>query len=126
MDDPGSLISRVVKEVNEHCGDKVRLRALMEELFNELQDLLIDMGDLGLNSELFKAYLAAYAVVGRAIGDFPPPTQDSLTDDVLRLIHGAEAQGLEQYDVSAVVRDMLGRIRCSDSPSPIKAGPGDA
>ncbi|GGP19888.1 hypothetical protein GCM10007981_05390 [Thermocladium modestius] len=115
MNDPINLVSRVVNDINEHCGNKEKLRALMDELFNELQDLLIDMGDLGLNSELFKAYLAAYAVVGRIIGDFPQPAQDSLTDELLRLIHGAEARGLEQYDVSAAVKDMLGRIRCGNS-----------
>ncbi len=33
-----------MNDINEHCGNKEKLRALMDELFNELQDLLIDMG----------------------------------------------------------------------------------
>lgn len=113
---PEELLSRVASSVNDNCGNPAKLKELRDELFNELQDLVIDMGDLGLNHELFKACLAAYVVVSRITGGLPQPTHGSLTDQLLRLVHDQRAGRLGEHDVSDSIRELEGRVRCGEGP----------
>ncbi|KUO91924.1 MAG: hypothetical protein AT710_05275 [Thermocladium sp. ECH_B] len=114
IDDPGKVINDVADYLNANCGNADKLGELLDKLFDELQDLLIDMGDLSLNSNLFTAYLAAYIVTKSIMGNTPPPGGDSLTDDLLRLIGGETNIGneLSQYDIITAIRELRDKVHC--------------
>ncbi len=117
ISDPNEVIKEVADYLNANCGNSDKLIELLDKLFDELQDLLIDMGDLSLNSNLFTVYLAAYIVTRSIIDGAPPPTGDSLTDDLLRLISGETNIGneLSQYDITMAIRELRNKVHCGSS-----------